>query len=243
MIVIGNAKILSKQPLWHKLIKDYQDMSLLVEGPLTNLRRSDMHLSKPAKLINKFNPGASYMSRSMVSAKEAMMSTPLYDYSTRSGGLDGYTGVGGFHEDYYHSHDPMGYIGHERRAQSTAANMHIPLSMFVQPTPQQGYYRPQGGAMGGAGGEHSFLFHQSMMNSQASQDGTASQPLTQSQLSMSQPSQPLSQTELTQDLFTYDELKSQPDTSLSQDSAYHPEGSQPPQRPLLDYSHPAYGFY
>ena len=31
-------------------------MSLLVEGPLTNLRRSDMHLSKPAKLINKFNP-------------------------------------------------------------------------------------------------------------------------------------------------------------------------------------------
>ena len=36
----------------------------------------------------------------------------------------------------------MGYIGHERRAQSTAANMHIPLSMFVQPTPQQGYYRP-----------------------------------------------------------------------------------------------------
>ena len=33
------------------------------------------------------------MSRSMVSAKEAMMSTPLYDYSTRSGGLDGYTGM------------------------------------------------------------------------------------------------------------------------------------------------------
>ena len=29
----------------------------------------------------------------MVSAKEAMMSTPLYDYSTRSGAMDGYTGM------------------------------------------------------------------------------------------------------------------------------------------------------
>ena len=33
------------------------------------------------------------MSRSMVSAKEAMMSTPFYDYSTRSGAMDGYTGT------------------------------------------------------------------------------------------------------------------------------------------------------
>ena len=38
------------------MIKDYQDMGLLVEGPLANLRKSEMHLSKPSKLINKFNP-------------------------------------------------------------------------------------------------------------------------------------------------------------------------------------------
>ena len=37
--------------------------------------------------------------------------------------------------------------------------------LLSSPYPSQ----QQGGAMGGAGGEHSFLFHQSMMNSQASQ--------------------------------------------------------------------------
>ena len=56
LFLLSPPLLSSQQPLWHKLIKDYQDMSLLVEGPLTNLRRSDMHLSKPAKLINKFNP-------------------------------------------------------------------------------------------------------------------------------------------------------------------------------------------
>ena len=39
VIIIGNAKVLSRQPLWHKLLKDNQDQGLLVEGPLNNLRR------------------------------------------------------------------------------------------------------------------------------------------------------------------------------------------------------------
>ena len=39
VIIIGNAKVLSRQPLWHKLLKDSQDQGLLVEGPLNNLRR------------------------------------------------------------------------------------------------------------------------------------------------------------------------------------------------------------
>ena len=45
------------------------------------------------------------MSRSMVSAKEAMMSTPFYDYSTRSGALDGYTGT--YVRTYIQTHREM----------------------------------------------------------------------------------------------------------------------------------------
>ena len=36
-------------------------------------------------------------------------------------------------EEWFQSHDPMGFIGVDRNANTAAANMHIPLSMFVQP--------------------------------------------------------------------------------------------------------------
>lgn len=45
-----------QHPLWSQLIKDYQEQGLLVEGPLSNLRRNDMHLPKPSKLYNTRNP-------------------------------------------------------------------------------------------------------------------------------------------------------------------------------------------
>lgn len=216
-------------------------MGLLVEGPLANLRKSEMHLSKPtSKLVNKFNPGASFMSRSMVSAKELMVQPPQYNYNHR------YDTVGNFQEDYYHSHDPIGYIGHDRRSQTAAANMHIPLSVFVQPPAHPSFFGNVGSSSGGGvtggnigGSERSSLMYQ--MNSQASQEGTASQPLTQNLLSMSQPSQPLSQSELSQDMFSLDDLRSQPDNTLSQDS-YQPESSQQ-QRPILEYTNPAYQMY
>ena len=46
----------TQHPLWHRLLKDYQDQGLLVEGPLNNLRKNEMHLPKPSKLYNKRNP-------------------------------------------------------------------------------------------------------------------------------------------------------------------------------------------
>ena len=36
-------------------------------------------------------------------------------------------------EEWFQSHDPMGFIGVDRNANTAAANMHIPVSMFVQP--------------------------------------------------------------------------------------------------------------
>lgn len=56
MIIVGNPKALSKQPLWNHLLNYYKEQKVLVEGPLNNLRESLMQFSKPRKLINTINP-------------------------------------------------------------------------------------------------------------------------------------------------------------------------------------------
>ena len=56
MIIVGNPKALSKQPLWNHLLNYYKEQKVLVEGPLNNLRESLMQFSKPRKLVNTVNP-------------------------------------------------------------------------------------------------------------------------------------------------------------------------------------------
>ena len=56
VIIVGNPKALSKQPLWNHLLNYYKEQKVLVEGPLNNLRESLMQFSKPRKLVNAINP-------------------------------------------------------------------------------------------------------------------------------------------------------------------------------------------
>lgn len=56
VIIVGNPKALSKQPLWNNLLNNYKEQKVLVEGPLNNLRESLMQFSKPRKLVNTINP-------------------------------------------------------------------------------------------------------------------------------------------------------------------------------------------
>lgn len=56
MIITGNPKVLSKQPLWNHLLNNYKEQRVLVEGPLNNLKESMIQFSKPRKLINASNP-------------------------------------------------------------------------------------------------------------------------------------------------------------------------------------------
>ena len=44
VMVIGNAKLLAKNPLWNALLRHYQDRDCLVEGPLNNLQISNMNI-------------------------------------------------------------------------------------------------------------------------------------------------------------------------------------------------------
>eukprot|EP00127_Corallochytrium_limacisporum_P000235 Clim_evm3s8 gene=Clim_evmTU3s8 len=51
LIVVGNPKVLCKQPLWNNLLVHFQEHELLVEGPLSNLRPSAMRFGQSKKLL------------------------------------------------------------------------------------------------------------------------------------------------------------------------------------------------
>lgn len=56
VIIVGNPKVLSKQPLWNHLLTYYKENKVLVEGPLNNLKECMIQFSKPRKLVNRSNP-------------------------------------------------------------------------------------------------------------------------------------------------------------------------------------------
>eukprot|EP00756_Hemistasia_phaeocysticola_P044862 Hpha_TRINITY_DN18646_c0_g1::TRINITY_DN18646_c0_g1_i1::g.115790::m.115790/K14326/UPF1, RENT1; regulator of nonsense transcripts 1 len=54
LVVIGNAKVLSKQQLWNNLLVHFRDNEVVVEGPLNGLKPSLVSLSKPRKFISRY---------------------------------------------------------------------------------------------------------------------------------------------------------------------------------------------
>ncbi|KAL3619416.1 Regulator of nonsense transcripts 1-like protein [Castilleja foliolosa] len=53
IVVLGNPKVLSKQPLWNGLLTHYKEHECLVEGPLNNLKQSMVQFQKPKKIYNE----------------------------------------------------------------------------------------------------------------------------------------------------------------------------------------------
>uniref|UniRef100_A0AAQ6A9T7 Upf1 domain-containing protein n=1 Tax=Amphiprion ocellaris TaxID=80972 RepID=A0AAQ6A9T7_AMPOC len=241
VIIVGNPKALSKQPLWNHLLNYYKEQKVLVEGPLNNLRESLMQFSKPRKLVNTINPGGRFMSTAMYDAREALIPGSVYDRSSN----------GRTSNMYFQTHDQIGMIGTGPSPMSSM-NIPIPFNLVMPPIPPPGYLGqvngPTAGSGGGGGtrggrqrnrgnmGNHSGGGDRGqhgghMSGSQASQDQGSQPfsqgPLTQGYISMSQPSQMsqpgLSQPELSQDSYLGDEFKSQIDVALSQDSTYQGE--------------------
>jgi len=52
IVILGNPKVLSKQPLWNGLLSHYKENECLVEGPLNNLKQSMVQFQKPKKIYN-----------------------------------------------------------------------------------------------------------------------------------------------------------------------------------------------
>uniref|UniRef100_A0AAY5KX85 Upf1 domain-containing protein n=1 Tax=Esox lucius TaxID=8010 RepID=A0AAY5KX85_ESOLU len=238
VIIVGNPKALSKQPLWNHLLNYYKEQKVLVEGPLNNLRESLMQFSKPRKLVNAINPGARFMSTAMYDAREALIPGSAYDRSS----------AGRPSNMYFQTHDQMGMIG-AGPAHMGAMNMPIPFNLVMPPMPPPGYLAQSNGPAAGRGGalkgkagrggrqrtrgmgNHGGSGQGNGPTSQASQSISSQPfsqgPLTQGYINMSQPSQMsqpgLSQPELSQDSYLGDEFKSQIDVALSQDSTYQGE--------------------
>ncbi|KAG8126938.1 putative Regulator of nonsense transcripts 1-like protein [Naja naja] len=212
VIIVGNPKALSKQPLWNHLLNYYKEQKVLVEGPLNNLRESLMQFSKPRKL------GARFMTTAMYDAREAIIPGSVYDRSSQ----------GRPSNMYFQTHDQIGMIS-AGPSHVTTMNIPIPFNLVMPPMPPPGYFGQANGPAAGAS-------QSNLPNSQASQDVVSQPfsqgPLTQGYISMSQPSQMsqpgLSQPELSQvttlaSQLLLGEFKSQIDVALSQDSTYQGE--------------------
>lgn len=52
IVILGNPKVLSKQPLWNGLLTHYKEHECLVEGPLNNLKQSMVQFQKPKKMYH-----------------------------------------------------------------------------------------------------------------------------------------------------------------------------------------------
>ncbi|XP_010518678.1 PREDICTED: regulator of nonsense transcripts 1 homolog isoform X2 [Tarenaya hassleriana] len=52
IVILGNPKVLSKQPLWNGLLTHYKEHECLVEGPLNNLKQSMVQFQKPRKIYS-----------------------------------------------------------------------------------------------------------------------------------------------------------------------------------------------
>ncbi|XP_050403734.1 regulator of nonsense transcripts 1 [Patella vulgata] len=235
IIIVGNPKVLSKQPLWNHLLTYYKEQKCLVEGPLNNLKESLIQFSKPRKLVNTTNPGGRFMSNTMFDAREVLIPGSAYDR----------TNVG-YREPVVRTHDQLSFIGPERAYSRANMNLPVPVNMFLPPVPQPYQQQPLQPGMAGRGGKvrrqkpprysnmqqtgMSQFSLPGMSQSQASQDASqpfSQGPLTQGNMSMSQQfavGQPglsgLSQPELSQDSYLADDFKSQADVMLSQDSTY-----------------------
>ena len=49
LVIVGNPRVLARQPLWHLLCSHFKDADCLVEGPLAALKQSAIHLPAPRK--------------------------------------------------------------------------------------------------------------------------------------------------------------------------------------------------
>lgn len=49
VVILGNPKVLSKQPLWNNLLCHYKEAHCLVEGPLQNLKQALVQFAQPKK--------------------------------------------------------------------------------------------------------------------------------------------------------------------------------------------------
>lgn len=57
LVILGNPRVLSKQPLWNALLSHFKEQGCLVEGPLNNLKASMIQLGRPRRTFDRASFG------------------------------------------------------------------------------------------------------------------------------------------------------------------------------------------
>eukprot|EP00053_Salpingoeca_punica_P018610 m.183108 g.183108 ORF g.183108 m.183108 type:complete len:1045 (+) comp17467_c0_seq2:72-3206(+) len=162
VIIVGNPKVLSKQPLWNNLLVHYKDRHCVVDGPLNNLKPCHMQFSKPRPLASRMNYNR-YIN-------PALMDVLMQKGSASASAVP-------MREDFFH--DPMGFVGLEHHRHES--RLPVPMAMFNM---QSG-----GAPRTGNTSARSYMNSRTSEGSSAplSQSQPHSQPLSQSdRFSMSQ---------------------------------------------------------
>ncbi|CAJ0961498.1 unnamed protein product, partial [Mesorhabditis belari] len=61
LVIIGNAKVLAREPLWNELLNHFKERNLIVEGALNNLKTSLVQLPRPKpQTVNPAYPSARF---------------------------------------------------------------------------------------------------------------------------------------------------------------------------------------
>jgi regulator of nonsense transcripts 1 len=63
VVILGNPKVLTKQPLWNALLVHYKENGVLVDGPLNNLKPCLIQFSRPRFTGRQYIAGPSYDAR------------------------------------------------------------------------------------------------------------------------------------------------------------------------------------
>jgi len=102
---------------------------------LNNLKESVIQFTKPRKLVNRTNPGGRFMSNTMFDAREALIAPGMYTNRPVRPHLDPVM------DNYYRTHDRMNFFppGPEQARNAFAANIPIPVGMFMSPMPPPTY--------------------------------------------------------------------------------------------------------
>lgn len=137
IIIVGNPKVLSKQPLWYHLLTFYKEHRVLVEGALNNLKDCPIQLNRPRKMLNHFVPGNNYL-RSVQNQQLNENLNIVDQFNSLNNNMTSLStnlstlGLPNHHFGaQFRSHDPLGYISAERVSNTGFGNLPVPIGMFI----------------------------------------------------------------------------------------------------------------
>ena len=138
VVILGNPKVLAKQPLWNNLLVHFKEQDCLVEGPLNNLKSSNIQFRR----AQKYYPDRRFIASARYDAREVL---PMYE--SRGNGAEGAAPM-----TMNYSSDPrVGFHGQQQEQQRGGAPPPYPQSAPHASQPGQGqrWQNPYPGAAAG----------------------------------------------------------------------------------------------